>query len=90
MKEHKQVNPEEHIQSFQTDEAWTPCYIAKQSPTADPKLNHEPATNLNERILAGTVHGHAPIRSRSLNPRTNSGPSRGENTFSDGRTPWSA
>ena len=59
-------------------------------PTADPKLNPEPATKLNEQLTAETVHGHAPIHGRSANPRTNSVPARGKKTFSDGRPPWSA
>ena len=44
-----------------------PRYPAKQRPTADPKLNPELATKLTERLVAETVHGHAPIHGRSVN-----------------------
>ena len=81
MKEHKRLNPEEHIQSPQSGEAWKPRYPDKQRPTADPDLNPEPATKLTERLVAETVHGHAPIHGRSANTRTNSGPDRGDKTL---------
>ena len=90
MKNHKQLNPEEHIQALQTGEFLMPRYLSKQRPTADPNMNPKPATKLTERHMTGTVHGHAPIHSRSVNPRTNSGLARGEKTFSEGRPPWSA
>ena len=41
---------------------------AKQRTTADPDLNLEPTTKLTEKLAAKTVHGHAPIYGRSLNP----------------------
>ena len=44
-----------------------PRYPAKQRPTADPKLNPELATKLTERLVAETVHGHAPIHGQSVN-----------------------
>ena len=53
---------------MQTGEACTPHYSAKKRPTADPKLNPEPATKLTERLVVDNMHGHAPIRSRSVNP----------------------
>ena len=55
------------IQAPQKVEVWTPRYIAKQRPTAEPELNPEPATNLTERLAEETVHGHAPIHSWSVN-----------------------
>ena len=58
-----------HILSLQTGEAWTPRYPAKTIPAADPELNPEPATNMTEQLTTETVHGHAPIHSRSVNPR---------------------
>ena len=45
-----------------------PHYTAKQIPTAEPKLNPEPTTKLTERLAVETLHGHAPIHSRSVNP----------------------
>ena len=51
---------------------------AKQSPTADPKLNPELATKLTEQLVEGTVNGPSPIHGESANPRTNSGTARGE------------
>ena len=45
-----------------------PRYSDKQRPTADPELNPEPAKKLTERLAAETVHGHAPVHGRSVNP----------------------
>ena len=59
-------------------------------PTADPKLNPEPATKSTEILAAETVHGHATIHSRSANPRTDIVPANGDKNFSDGQPPWSA
>ena len=56
------------MQASQTGEARNPCYTVKQRPTADPEMNPEPATKLTEKIAAETVHGHAPIHGRSVNP----------------------
>ena len=53
---------------MQAGEACTPRYSAKQRPTADPKLNPEPATNFTEELAVETVHGHAPIHGRIVNP----------------------
>ena len=74
MKYHKLLNPKEEIQSPRTGEAWRTHCTDKQRPTADPKLNPEPATKLTEQLVAGTVHGHAPIHSRSINPGLNVAP----------------
>ena len=43
---------------MQAGEACTPHYSAKKRPTADPKLNPEPATKLTEQLAADTVYGH--------------------------------
>ena len=53
---------------MQAVEACTPRYYAKQRPTADPKLNPEPAAKLTEQLVVDNMHGRAPIRSRSVNP----------------------
>ena len=45
-----------------------PRCTAKQRPTADPKPNPELATKLTEKLSAETVHGHATIYGRSVNP----------------------
>ena len=71
------LNPKEQIQALRTGEVWKPRYPSKKSPTADPKLNPEPATKLTGQLAAGTVHGCAPIHSLSANPRTNRGPAWG-------------
>ena len=57
-----------HIQAPQTSEARIPRCLDKNSIIADLKLNPNPATKLTEQLVAETVHGHAPIHGRSVNP----------------------
>ena len=59
-------------------EVWTPRYPAKQNTTAYPKLDTKPATKFIDKLVVETMHDHATIHIQSVNPRTNSGTTWGE------------
>ena len=51
-------------------------------PTADPQVNLGPTNKLTQKLAVGDVRGHAPVQCRSVNFRSNNGPTSVEETNS--------